>query len=88
MSLRRACQLDDAQHEPSDAASFNQMIEQAKTRLGLIVQEVARVVMSVLSEWQNAQKKWAGIKTHAAQYKDIGEQIARLTQKGFIEHTP
>ena len=88
VSLRRACQLDDAQHEPSDAASFNQMIEQAKTRLGLIVQEVARVVMSVLSEWQNAQKKWAGIKTHAAQYKDIGEQIARLTQKGFIENTP
>ena len=88
VSLRRACQLDDAQHEPSTAEQFTQMIEQAKTRLGLIVQEVARVVMSVLSEWQNAQKKLVGIKTHAMQYKDIAEQIARLTPKGFIERTP
>ena len=88
VSLRRACQLDDAQHEPSTAEQFTQMIEQAKTRLGLIVQEVARVVMNVLSEWQNAQKKLVGIKTYATQYKDITEQIARLTPKGFIERTP
>lgn len=88
VSLRRACQLDEAQHEPTDAAGFERMIEQAKTRLGLIVQEVSRVVMSVLSEWQAAQKKWVGIKPHAAQYKDIGEQIERLTPKGFVEHTP
>ena len=88
VSLRRACQLDETQHEPTDAVSFERMIEQAKTRLGLIVQEVSRVVMSVLSEWQAAQKKLVSIKPHAAQHKDIGEQIERLTPKGFIEQTP
>ncbi len=88
VSLRRACQLDEAQHEPTNAAGFERMIEQAKTRLGLIVQEVSRVVMSVLSEWQAAQKKLVGIKSYAAQYKDISEQIALLTPKGFIEQSP
>ena len=87
VSLRRACQLDDAKHQPIDDASFNAMIANAKTRLGLIVQEVGRLVLQLLSEWQNAQKKLNGIKIHANQHKDISEQIAQLTQKGFIEQT-
>jgi ATP-dependent helicase HrpA len=85
VSLRRACQLDDSQ--PNNETSFNTMIAHAKTRLGLIVQEVGRLVMQLLSEWQNAQKKLNGIKIHANQYKDITEQIAQLTQKDFIKHT-
>ncbi|MCE1159795.1 MAG: ATP-dependent RNA helicase HrpA [Burkholderiales bacterium] len=87
VSLRRACQLDDAKQQPTDEASFNAMIAHAKTRLGLIVQEVGRLVLQILTEWQNAQKKLNGIKIHANQYKDISEQIAQLTQKGFIERT-
>ena len=87
VSLRRACQLDDAKHQPIDDASFNAMIANAKTRLGLIVQEVGRLVLQLLSEWQNAQKKLNGIKIYANQHKDISEQIAQLTQKGFIEQT-
>ena len=87
VSLRRACQLDDAKHQPIDDASFNAMIANAKTRLGLIVQEVGRLVLQLLSEWQNAQKKLNGIKIHANQHKDISEQIVQLTQKGFIEQT-
>lgn len=87
VSLRRACQLDDAKQQPTDEASFNAMIAHAKTRLGLIVQEVGRLVLQILTEWQNAQKKLNGIKVHVNQYKDISEQIAQLTQKGFIERT-
>ena len=51
------------------------------------MQEVGRLVLQLLSEWQNAQKKLNGIKIHANQHKDISEQIAQLTQKGFIEQT-
>ncbi len=87
VSLRRACQLDDAKNQPNDEASFNAMIANAKTRFGLIVQEVGRLVLQLLSEWQNAQKKLVGIKIHVNPYKDISEQIAQLTQKNFIEQT-
>ncbi len=87
VSLRRACQLDDAKNQPNDEASFNTMIANAKTRFGLIVQEVGRLVLQLLSEWQNAQKKLVGIKIHVNPYKDISEQIAQLTQKNFIEQT-
>jgi ATP-dependent helicase HrpA len=55
--------------------------------LGLIVQEVGRLVLQILTEWQNAQKKLNGIKIHANQYKDISEQMTQLTLKGFIERT-
>jgi len=87
VSLRRACQLDDVKQQPTDGTSFNAMIAHAKTRLGLIVQEVGRLVLQLLNEWQNAQKKLNGIKIHANQYKDVGEQMAQLTPKGFIERT-
>ena len=87
VSLRRACQLDDAKQQPTDEASFNAMIAHAKTRLGLIVQEVGRLVLQILTEWQNAQKKLNGIKIHVNQYKDISEQMTQLTLKGFIERT-
>ncbi len=87
VSLRRACQLDDAKQQPTDEASFNVMIAHAKTRLGLIVQEVGRLVLQILTEWQNAQKKLNGIKIHVNQYKDISEQMTQLTLKGFIERT-
>jgi ATP-dependent helicase HrpA len=87
VSLRRACQLDDSKQQPTNAASFHAMIAHAKTRLGLIVQEVGRLVLQILTEWQNAQKKLNGIKIHANQYKDISEQMTQLTLKGFIERT-
>ena len=87
VSLRRACQLDDAKHRSTDEASFNAMVAHAKTRLGLIVQEVGRLVQNILTEWQNAQKKLNGIKAHVNQYKDMTEQMAQLTPKGFIERT-
>ena len=88
LALQRACGLDDVSQWPRDAVAFETMLAQAKTRLGLIVQEIAKLVLLILTEWQAAQKKWASVKTQVNAYNDMGAQIERLTPKRFVLNTP
>lgn len=91
VALVRACQIDEASSAnglPMSETAFTDMLAGAKPRLGLIVQEVGRLLLAILTEWQNAQKKFTAIKSHALQHKDIGEQIAQLTAKNFATATP
>ncbi|GHA64597.1 ATP-dependent helicase [Formosimonas limnophila] len=88
VALQRACGLSDASQTPRDAESFNQMVVQAKTRVGLIVQEVSRLVLNILTEWQAASKKLMGVKPHVNTYQDIQSQVEKLTPKRFLLNTP
>jgi ATP-dependent helicase HrpA len=86
LALRRAANLDTA--VPRNAADFDKLVNDAKGRLGLIVQEVARLVLSILSEWQNASKKLTAVKAYGNAYQDMTAQISKLTGKSFISQTP
>jgi ATP-dependent helicase HrpA len=56
--------------------------------LGLLAQEIARLVGQTLTEWQTLQKKLPAYRAHAAAVADIEAQLKRLIHKTFIVDTP
>jgi len=85
LTFARACLVEPW---PTDAASFKQRCAEAKPRLGLLAQEICRLVGLVLTEWQAVQKKLPAFKAHAAAVQDIEKQLGRLIGKRFIAETP
>ena len=73
---------------PTDAASFKARCAEAKPRLGLLAQEICRLVGLVLTDWQAVQKKLIAFKSQAAAHRDIEQQLTRLIGKKFILDTP
>ena len=70
---------------PTDAASFNQRKEQGKSRLGLLVNEIARLVSQVLTEFHGLPKKLQGVQPQAA--ADMQAQLQGLVHKRFVTET-
>ncbi len=85
LAFARACLVEPW---PTDAASFKQRCAEAKPRLGLLSQEICRLVGLVLTEWQAVQKKLPAFKAHAAAVQDVEKQLGRLMGKRFIADTP
>ncbi len=85
LTFARACLVEPW---PTDAASFKARCLEAKSRLGLLAQEICRLVGLVLTEWQAVQKKLPAFKAHAAAVQDIEKQLGRLIGKRFIADTP
>ncbi|MFT3962825.1 MAG: ATP-dependent RNA helicase HrpA [Propionivibrio sp.] len=85
VTLRRACL---AEPWPADAEAFRRRCAEAKPRLGLLAQEICRLVGTVLAEWQAVQKKLPAFKAHAAAVQDIEKQLGRLVGKRFVADTP
>jgi ATP-dependent helicase HrpA len=52
------------------------------------MQEICRLVGTVLTEWQAALKKLPACKAHAAALADIEAQLKRLLARNFIADTP
>jgi ATP-dependent helicase HrpA len=72
---------------PVNAEEFAQRREQGKARLVLLINEIARLVGQILSEYHALPKKLQGIKAHAAALADIQSQLQGLVSKRFIaEH--
>ncbi|MDP3669323.1 MAG: ATP-dependent RNA helicase HrpA [Telluria sp.] len=67
---------------PADAASFNQRREEGKSRLGLLVNEIARLVSQVLAEFHGLPKKLQGVQAQAA--ADMQAQLQGLVHKRFL----
>ncbi|RJG19110.1 ATP-dependent RNA helicase HrpA [Massilia cavernae] len=70
---------------PTDAASFNKRKEEGKSRLGLLVNEIARLVGQVLAEYHGLPKKLQNIGQQAA--ADIQGQLQGLVHKRFVGET-
>lgn len=85
LTFERACLTEPW---PTDAESFKARCAEAKQRLGLLMQEIARLVGQVLSEWQALLKKLPAFKAHGAALADIDAQVKRLMGKHFIAETP
>jgi ATP-dependent helicase HrpA len=73
---------------PDSEKSFNARCKDAKSRLNLVGQEIARLVGTVLTEHQALQKALPGFKAHAQAQQDIRQQLEGLLGKGWIARTP
>ncbi|MGF6273754.1 ATP-dependent helicase HrpA [Massilia sp. UYP11] len=67
---------------PVDAASFNQRRDQGKGRIGLLINEVARLAGQVLGEYHGLPKRVQGLPPAVA--SDIQAQLQALVHKRFI----
>ncbi len=73
---------------PTDAMSFRKRIDEGRSRLNLIAQEVARAVHAVLQELANASRKLKDSRPPKHVGDDIAAQLQRLVPKRFALDTP
>ena len=85
LTFERACLTDPL---PTTPDAFKRRCGDSKARLGLIMQEVCRLVGTALGEWQAVTKKLPAFKAHAAAVQDIEAQMKRLMGRHFIAETP
>ena len=73
---------------PDDAQSFDARRQEAKTKLGLLAQEVARLAFSVLDGWAAAQRKLPQAKANTQTYADLQQHLQQLVTARFVVDTP
>ncbi|MBI3480319.1 MAG: ATP-dependent RNA helicase HrpA [Nitrosomonadales bacterium] len=85
MTFERCCLNDPL---PTNEAEFTARGKDAKNRLLLIAQELARLVGTVLTEYQVVQKSLPQLKAHAQANQDMRAQLEWLLHGKFIRDTP
>ncbi|MGE5385865.1 MAG: DUF3418 domain-containing protein, partial [Betaproteobacteria bacterium] len=85
LAFERACLVEPW---PENPEQFKARCAEAKSRLGLVMQEICRLVGAVLAEWQALVKKLTAFKAHPAAVQDIEAQVKRLVHKNFVVDTP
>jgi ATP-dependent helicase HrpA len=85
LTFVRACM---AEPWPTDAEGFRRRCSEAKTRLGLLAQEICRLVGQILADWQSLQKRLTAFRSHAVALQDVEKQLGRLIGKRFVAETP
>ncbi|KQW44689.1 MULTISPECIES: ATP-dependent RNA helicase HrpA [unclassified Roseateles] len=73
---------------PTDPMSFKKRIEEGRSRLNLIAQEVARAAHAVLQELANAARKLKDSRPAKDVGDDVTAQLQRLVPKRFALDTP
>jgi len=73
---------------PQDTMAFNKRIEEGRTRLNLIAQEVARLAGAILIEYAAAVRKLKDSKPPKDVADDITGQLQRLVPKRFVAQAP
>jgi ATP-dependent helicase HrpA len=73
---------------PTDGAAFRRRIEEGRSRLALIAQEVARMAAVVLAEYGAATRKLKDSRPPAGVGDDIASQLGRLCSPRFLATTP
>jgi ATP-dependent helicase HrpA len=79
--LERACMQEPL---PRNAEEFNRRKDEGKSRLSLLVNEIARLAGQVLAEYYTLPKKLQGAKAHAQSAADMQAQLQTLVGKRFI----
>ncbi len=79
--LERACMQEPL---PRNSDEFNTRREQGKSRLGLLINEIARLAGQILTEFHAMPKKLQVAKAHPAVLADIESQLKNLIGKRFI----
>ncbi len=73
---------------PESEKEFATRCKDAKARLNLVAQEIARLVAAVLTEHQALQKSLPGFKAHGQVLQDIRSQCEWLLGKEWVARTP
>jgi ATP-dependent helicase HrpA len=73
---------------PTDAESFAHSRELAKERVGLLAQELSRLVLTILEHWEVVKKRLVQFKVHESACKDIASQLSELLPPDFVMKTP
>ena len=81
--LQRACL---GVERPRSAKDFDDLCHAARPRLGLVGQELARLLLQILNEYTQLSKRLPQIKASHAQ-GDIEQQLAYLLPKHFLKQT-
>ncbi|WP_374109865.1 ATP-dependent RNA helicase HrpA [Pelomonas sp. CA6] len=85
VALERAFLADPL---PSDEFQFKARLEEGRSRLNLIAQEVARLAGTVLVEYQAALRKLKDARPPKDVAEDLQAQLQRLMPKAFVHKTP
>lgn len=80
------CSLNDPL--PTNAVAFAARCKEAKARLNLVAQELARLVGAVLVEYHTLQKTLPAFKAHGLVQQDIRQQCDWLLGKEWVGRTP
>ena len=73
---------------PENEKEFIVRAKEAKARLNLVAQEIARLVGSILAEYHILQKALPGFKAHTQVQQEIRSQCEWLLGKEWIARTP
>jgi len=84
VTFERCCLNDPL---PANEKEFAARCKEAKSRLNLVAQEIARLVGAILSEQQLVQKNLQAAKAHGQAMQDIRAQCEWLLHKEFISRT-
>jgi len=85
MTFERCCLNEPL---PKNEAEFTLRAKEAKNRLLLIAQELARLLVNILNEHHALQKSLPQIKAHNQASQDIRAQLEWLMHGKFIRDTP
>lgn len=77
-----------AEPMPANAPAFAKRIEEGRSRLNLIAQEVARQAATVLTEHATALRKLKDARPAKEVVDDVSAQLARLVPRQFLAQTP
>jgi ATP-dependent helicase HrpA len=69
---------------PVDRATFVARKDEARGKLSLIAQEVARLVTAIVAEAATLPKKLNASRAYAAPIADVEQQLVRLFARGFV----
>ncbi len=84
-TLVRTCLVEPL---PTDAAAFEQRLQEAKPRITLVGQELLRLTDGILSERAQLEKRLGGLKGHDAVVADIRAQLDALLTPRFLTEVP
>jgi ATP-dependent helicase HrpA len=84
-AFERACMAEPL---PRDVDEFGRRCDEARSRIALIAQELARLVATILAERQTLAKKLQQAKAFPDAVRDVEAQLARLMPKDFVTATP
>ena len=85
VTFERCCLMEPW---PSTEKEFAARCKEAKNRLALVAQEIARLAGAVLTEYHMLQKALPGFKAHGQAVQDIRSQCEWLLGKEWIARTP
>ncbi|WP_243140649.1 ATP-dependent RNA helicase HrpA [Pelistega ratti] len=72
---------------PMNQQTFEDRKMVVKEKLGLLVNEVARLCYQILEQWHQTQKKMGAIKAYKNAYQDMMSNQSALMQKHFLTQT-